>query len=152
MGIGMNKGQLIYLAVPYSHKDPKIQDSRFKKVNAVAAKIISSGKYVFSPISQATPIAAEGELPRGWDFWKGYDEVMISRCDRVWVLMLEGWRESIGVNGEIKIAEKLGKPVEYIDESAVPFRPGDIIKVQPLNQPSGLAFYLDPAKKLTDDY
>jgi hypothetical protein len=29
------------------------------------------------------------------------------------VLMLDGWRESIGVQAEIAIANELGKPVTY---------------------------------------
>ena len=148
----MNKDELIYLAVPYTHKDKNVILDRVRRLNTVAFKILASGKHVFSPVTHCHPLAEIGDLPKDWEFWKAYDTVMLSRCDRVWVLMLEGWKESTGVNAEIKIAEELGKPVEYIDESIVPFNVGDIIKVQPLNQPSGLAYYLSPHKKLTDDY
>lgn len=142
--------EVIYLAAPYSSKDRKVLEDRVQRINTVAFKIMESGKLVFSPISHTHPLAEVGQLPRGWDFWERYDTAMISRCNRVWVLMLDGWKESVGVNAEIKIAEKLGLPVEYIDESAVPFRPGDLVKVQPLDQPSGLAYYLPPHKKLTE--
>ena len=30
------------------------------------------------------------------------------------VLMLDGWRESVGVAAEIRIAGELGKPVRYL--------------------------------------
>ena len=36
-------------------------------------------------------------------------------CKCVLVLKLDGWEESTGVKAEIKIAESLGIPVEYVD-------------------------------------
>jgi hypothetical protein len=35
-------------------------------------------------------------------------------CDEVAVLMLDGWRESIGVQAEIAIARELCKPVTFL--------------------------------------
>ncbi len=107
--------ELAYLAVPYSHKDRAVIVERFNAVNKVAAKLMASGQYVFSPISHTHPIADAGDLPRGWEFWDGYDRVMISACDKLIVLQLDGWKESIGVQAEIKIATELGIPIEYID-------------------------------------
>lgn len=51
----------------------------------------------------------------GWEFWQGYDQHMISLCDEVHVLMLQGWTNSVGVTAEIKIAKRLNKPFYYID-------------------------------------
>jgi hypothetical protein len=45
----------------------------------------------FSPISHTHPIALEGDLPLGWEYWKAYDEKMLSICDEMVVLMLPGW-------------------------------------------------------------
>jgi hypothetical protein len=72
------------------------------------------GQQVFSPIAHTHPIA-QFDLPKGWEFWEEFDRWYISRCDEVVVLMLRGWRESKGVQAEIKIAEELGKPVSYIE-------------------------------------
>lgn len=36
-------------------------------------------------------------------------------CAGVWVLMLDGWRESGGVQAEIDIALRLKKPVMYLE-------------------------------------
>jgi hypothetical protein len=38
----------------------------------------------------------------------------LARCDEVVVLTLAGWRESVGVQTEIRIAAELGKPVQYV--------------------------------------
>lgn len=110
------KGDLIYLAVPFTHPDRAVMEDRFKRVNAVAAKLMAQNKHVFSPISHTYPIALAGELPHGWDYWEAYDTVMISRCTLLYVLMLDGWKESKGVTGEIKIAKKFDVPVVYINE------------------------------------
>lgn len=105
----------IYLVTPYSDPDPAIRQARFEFVNKVAAKLMSEGLLVFSPISHTHPIALAGKLPTGWKFWADYDFTLIEWCDEVYVLKREGWKESIGVTAEIKIAKELHKPVTYID-------------------------------------
>lgn len=106
--------QLTYLAVPYSHPDAAVRESRFLAVNAEAAALMLSGENIFSPISHTHPIAQAGELPKGWEFWRKYDEVMLRCCTKIKVLCLPGWQESVGVTGEIEIAQSMGIPIEYI--------------------------------------
>jgi hypothetical protein len=74
-------------------------------VNKVAAKMMSSGEYVFSPISHTHPIAemSEGKLPIGWEFWSTFDKLFIINCKKIVVLCIDGWKESTGVQAEIKI-------------------------------------------------
>lgn len=110
----MNRGELIYLACPYSHKDPEVMDKRFHTINKIAAKLMSEGYYVFSPISHCHPLAIDGTLPGGWEFWKGYDTAIIKNCKCVLVAMLDGWGTSTGVQAEIQIAKDLDIPVEYL--------------------------------------
>lgn len=110
----MNK-ELIYLAVPYSDKDPAVQEARFNIVNKVAAKLMAEGKYIFSPISHTHPIALAGKLPGDWQFWEGYDRCILSCCCKLTVLRLPGWEKSTGVQAEIKIATELGIPIDYIE-------------------------------------
>lgn len=99
---------MIYLACPYTHPDPKVREQRFLQVNKTAAKLISLGYGVFSPISQCHPIAQEGELPTSWEYWKEYDEKILSICSELCILTLDGWRESKGIQGEVKIAREKG--------------------------------------------
>lgn len=108
------KNKLIYLACPYSHADHAVMVDRWNSVNKVAAKLMSDGHYIFSPISHTHPIAEHG-LPRGWEYWKGYDRRMIESCDEIIVLKLDGWEASTGVQAEIEIGKELGIPVSYID-------------------------------------
>jgi len=104
----------IYLATPYSDPSSAIKFIRFNDVNMVAAKLMSQGYAVFSPISHNHPIAQSGNLPMGWEFWQEYDKIFLEWCDELWVLMLPGWKKSIGVQAEIKIANEMGKYIHYI--------------------------------------
>lgn len=106
--------KLIYLASPYSHEDKAVEAARFESVCKVAAALMREGQMVFSPIAHTHPIALAGDLPRGFDYYAAYDELMISRCDELYVLMLDGWRESVGVTAEVEIARRLGKRVRYV--------------------------------------
>lgn len=112
------KKELIYLASPYTHESLDVMRQRFDAVVCVAAQLMRDGYFIFSPISHTHPIASEHSLPRGWEYWQEYDELIISRCDRLMVLMLDGWKESKGVNAEIEIAERLNLPIEYLPASS----------------------------------
>lgn len=105
---------LIYLSAPYSHKDPKIMDRRAKQIDIIAGYFMNNGYMIFSPISHCHRITKIAKLPTDFEFWKSYNREMLLRCDRIYVLQLEGWEESIGVKGEIKIAEETGIPIIYL--------------------------------------
>lgn len=107
---------MIYLASPYTHPDLKVVEERFKAVCAVSSEIMRRNIELFSPIAHTHPIAMAGGLPTDWDFWKRFDEWFIQRCDQLWVLMLDGWRNSKGVAAEIEIASAYRKPVRYLTE------------------------------------
>jgi len=105
----------IYLATPYSHDDPLIREARFNAVNKAAARLMSQGYLVFSPISHTHPIALAGDLPKGWDFWEEYDREFVKWADELCVLTLDGWRDSTGVTAEIKIAAQYGMLITYME-------------------------------------
>lgn len=108
-----DKKGIIYLATPYSHDDPKVKQERIDAVNKAAAHMMQQGLFVYSPISHTDPIANDNELPTDWQYWGDYCETMLKVCSKMVVLMQEDWEKSEGVNAEIKIARKLGIPIEY---------------------------------------
>lgn len=112
----MINGSLIYLASPYSHPDELVRHERFERLLAVVAQFMNEGYLVFSPIAHSHPVAVRHDLPGDWEFWKRIDAAFISVCGAVWVLCIEGWRESKGVAAEIEIAREMGKPVYFIGE------------------------------------
>jgi nucleoside 2-deoxyribosyltransferase len=109
----ISKDQLYYLASPYSHENAEIREERYRLVNEYAAFLARNGISVIEPIVMGHPKVGLG-VGTSFEYWKKTDELYISRCDGVIVLMLDGWEKSIGVNAEIAYAMKLGKPVFYV--------------------------------------
>ena len=104
---------LIYLATPYSNF-PAGLDEAYEQASAVLYTLLSKGAVVFCPIVHCHNIAKKYDLPKDWSFWKNIDFTFISKCDKMCVVKMDGWDISTGVNAEIKEAERLNIPVEYI--------------------------------------
>ena len=110
---------MIYLASPYSHPDPLARQARFDAACRAAAGMIRAGQPVFAPIIQGHPLVPYG-VPSDWSFWEPLAREYLKRCDAVFVLQLDGWRESEGVQAEIALALELRKRVYHLDaEGAV---------------------------------
>lgn len=101
----------IYLAIPYSNIDHELS---FETANREAAELMKQGHIVFSPISHSHMIAKNHDLPGNWDFWRRIDVEFINWCECMGVVCLDGWKESRGVQEEIRIAREQEKPVFYI--------------------------------------
>ena len=98
----------IYLAIPYTKID---KDLSFKIANAVSARLMNKGYCVFSPISHSHIMARDNSLPVTWDFWKEIDTEFIKWADELWVVELDGWQDSTGVQAEIEIALSFKKTI-----------------------------------------
>jgi hypothetical protein len=108
---------MVYLASPYSHKDPLVRLARFEAVCRVAGELMGNGFVVFAPIAHSHPIAELTRLPTDWAYWEVFDREFLRACSAIYVLQLPGWEESVGVQAEIRIAQELGLPVTYIATS-----------------------------------
>ncbi len=104
----------IYLASPYSDPNPSVREARFYEVCKCAAHLMHSGEHIFSPIAHSHPISMAGNLPKGFDYWADYDRIMISHCSSLWILLLAGWRRSVGIKAEIEIAKELNKEIFHV--------------------------------------
>jgi len=105
---------MIYVASPYSHPDPDVQELRWRAVCAYVAMLMREGYHAFSPVCHSHPIAKAGGLPGDWQFWQDQDLAFLGVCDKVHVLKLDGWRESRGVAAEVEAAEAMGLPVYHV--------------------------------------
>lgn len=103
-----------YLACPYSDPDPSVKEWRYQTVTKVAHYLIAREIFVYSPLTHNIPIDRLG-IHGNWLHWGKVDLSMLERCDRLIVLMLDGWEKSSGVQAEIKHAMKLGLEIEYLD-------------------------------------
>lgn len=105
---------IIYLASPYSHSNPAVKAARINAILDCATQLIKSGFIVFSPLIHSYPIAQRG-LPEDWNFWERQDRAFIKACSEVWIVALEGWSESIGIRGEVRIARELGINIKVLE-------------------------------------
>jgi hypothetical protein len=109
-------GRLVYLASPYSHADASVRHARYIYAIRAAAALWRQGWMVYSPIIATHPVAGVlGSEASGFEHWRNFDLAMLSRCDRLTVLRLEGWEQSVGVSAEIAAARGLGLPIDYMD-------------------------------------
>ncbi len=119
---------MIYLASPYTKHSKETREYFFELLCDITAQMFNRGKYVFTPIVYAHPVAARHNLPPEWDYWKEYDELFLSICSELWVLKFPGWEDSTGVQAEVEIALGRGLPVKYVDLSEFGFDLEDIEK------------------------
>lgn len=110
---------MIYVASPYSHQNPIVEDHRFEIAQEYVTACFRQHIVAFSPIYYCHPIARKNKLPGDANFWKNFNNTIMRRCDALHVLQLIGWRESKGVQYEMMMAQELSIPiitVEYTDE------------------------------------
>lgn len=113
--MNQNKYKLIYLASPYTSESKEEQKRRVQDAEVFTHKALLRGWTIFSPIVYSASLAKYEGMPGNWDFWKNLDLEMLSRSDELWVLMLTGWTESVGVQAEITEAKQLEIPVRYFE-------------------------------------
>ena len=107
-------GPLIYLAAPLGHPDPAVRQERFDSVNRYCGFLIRQHELVFSPLSLGASLDGEAISNSAW-YALGLQ--MLSRCDELRILGLDGWQDSVGVILETRYARQLRIPVSVVDPS-----------------------------------
>jgi hypothetical protein len=114
----------IYLAGPYTAKGYQsetdlrkqlTQGARFNMLTKFAAQIMAAELLVYSPITHSHPMTLHEALPGTWAYWERMDREMLSICSELWIMKLDGWEDSEGLQDEIAIASEWRKPVVFIE-------------------------------------
>lgn len=111
---------ILYLACPYSHPDMSVRVARFEAATGAAAELIRAGLIVYSPITMTHPIdivLADEAGTLGSDYWCDFDESFMDACSEMAILTLDGWRESTGIQREIRYFRNKGKPIRVLSVS-----------------------------------
>lgn len=111
-------GELLYLASPYTHDRPEIVEQRAEAAATTAAQLWALGLPTFGPIAHSETIIAKA-IRHGYrqpehSEWMRFDLEILSGCDALIVLTLEGWASSKGVQQERDHARNLGIPVHFV--------------------------------------
>ena len=112
----------IYLATCYTYGDGKglyakfIAWLRYRRVTRMTGKLLTMGYNVFSPITHSHLLPKYiPERLNTHSLWLGLDLQWVDACDELFVYMQPGWKESYGVDIEIRYANRTGKPVRYVN-------------------------------------
>ena len=107
---------MIYIASPYTSSDNEVQLLRATQVAKYAAHLLKQEYQVFSPIAYGeTMLYFEPDLPTNAKYWESFNFHFLKHCDELRVLMLEGWKESVGISQEIKYAKAVDMPITYVE-------------------------------------
>jgi hypothetical protein len=77
--------------------------------------LMNMGIAVFSPIVSGTGLFPYGE-DKEHSWWMHWDLKMLRKCDRIAVLALPDWQDSLGIQMELELATILQKPIFIIKE------------------------------------
>lgn len=95
--------KIIYLAAPYSHEDPTIRNDRAELASLAAANIMEGFRHaVYSPITHGHRVHEHLRRKGDHAFWMNQCLPILHRCEELWLLPLEGWDKSRGVDEELK--------------------------------------------------
>lgn len=114
---------MIYLATPFSLY-PMGTEAAFIEAARIAGRLTARGLNVFSPIVHSFPLAVYGDLDRfDADLWLRVDRPYLEWCDELYVATMQGWRESVGVEHEIKYFREADLPMSYVDPLTLAITP-----------------------------
>ena len=107
---------MIYLASPFS--DPSEDVRLHRTQQAIKASYILMFKRslpVFSPIVYSASIADHiADLPTDAKSWSEFNRAMFLASSEMYILAIEGWNTSLGVDLEIAWAQEVGMTITMI--------------------------------------
>ena len=102
----------IYLASPYSGLEFE-QHLRYVYTKLAMKYLAEERLAAYSPIVSWHAVAYSYKLDKSAEYWDLLNGGFVQQCSELWVLMLPGWEESLGIKLERDYAEALGKPVRF---------------------------------------
>ena len=120
---------MLYIAAPYSKLGDGQKHDVMRIVSDWAIELARKHVLCYSPLTYSSymQLAEEIAYHNTIDdaYWRTHGLKMLSGCDALLVLQIQGWEESVGVQAEIEHAMSEGKPI-YQCENKVVF--GDIVR------------------------
>jgi hypothetical protein len=105
---------MIYVAAPYFHVDKEVIAYRMEHVYKHMANLTKIGNVCVSPMLMH-PVVERYNIPNDFTYWKDYSLQLLAKCDTLYVIELDGWKESKGVETEIKFARDKQLSIWFVD-------------------------------------
>ena len=115
---------MIYVGSPYSDPDHLVRADRAFHVARFAAQYVRRGHVIYSPIASWHHVAEQFTLLKDFQFWKQLNFGILRLASEMWVLELDGWAKSVGLNGEMDMALDLYIPIVHCDGKTFERRKG----------------------------
>lgn len=151
----------IYVASPYEHADLSIKNQRFEDVTKYIGWLFQLEIVAYSPITHNHTVAQRTNLPHTWDFWKSIDFPFLESAHELHVLMLPGWKESIGVSAEIKHTSSTNfyrlycaYEIDYASQNLIPVKfinPDNYVVEKRFNKYSNIEEVINYGKSHTNE-
>jgi hypothetical protein len=106
---------MIFVSVPYSHTYPEIVELRVKVLSIYCGQLMKNGIITTSPVLFGVTLLKHYNLPSDFGYWSELSYQYLELCSEIHVLLMDGWKESSGVQGEIERANELGIPIKFIN-------------------------------------
>jgi hypothetical protein len=91
----------IYVASPFSHSDPEVRHKRYLRAMWYTMSLLKNRQWAYSPIVHCYEMARLHDLATDAIFWMDYNFALLSQARELHVLCLDGWKDSVGVKGEV---------------------------------------------------
>lgn len=118
IALSQQPSKLVYLAGPYSHPSQVVVDARMEVVSKAIAELSQKGFLIVSPMEKHFSILTNetNTIPSDWTYWQHLSRELLTKCGAIVVLRLPEYFSSVGLQGELEIANKSKIPVLYSDE------------------------------------
>jgi class 3 adenylate cyclase len=110
---------IYYLSGPYKHNDSRVSHDRVFFIKKVALDLISAGHTIYCPIVWNYAVAEGQEMEEDDTGEANFLQNLsiLSACDSLLVLCMDGWENSSRLAAEIRWATKNGRPVLFLRPS-----------------------------------
>lgn len=105
---------MIFVAIPYYHFDKEIIERRVSIISKYCGSLLEKNIMCTSPVLFGTTVLKYCHLPDDFGFWDKLSFSYLEKATELHILMLPGWRESKGVNAEIKFALDHNIAIKYV--------------------------------------
>lgn len=106
---------MIYLSLPYTHQEWSVRSWRYHRARQALFLLWEQGTPAICPVVLGHEFEArrgKGKPPMPHEFYMRMSLNILPTCTHLLVLTLPGWRDSKGVEAEVTLAARLGRPVQ----------------------------------------
>ena len=108
--------KVIFVSIPYSHKDKKVVEYRVKQLEQYCVELFNTGNLPVSPILTFHHLLENFKLASDFGTWDAVCKEMIKRSDECHFLLLPEWESSIGLAQEKVYAFEFERPIYIINK------------------------------------